>query len=63
MKVRTTKKGSDEIVKYVTFACGCNDKLESKSINVLKSKPIVKNCCDAKIRGCINEDGKFVLQI
>ena len=54
MKVRTSKKREWWVVKYVTFACGRSGKLENKSINVLKSKPIAKNGCDAKIRGCLN---------
>ncbi|XP_024041931.1 protein FAR1-RELATED SEQUENCE 5-like [Citrus clementina] len=62
MKVRSTKKGTDGIVKYATFACGCSGKSESKSANALKPKPNVKNGCDAKIGGCLNEDGKWVLR-
>ncbi|XP_024041988.1 uncharacterized protein LOC112099120 [Citrus clementina] len=61
VKVRSTKKGIDGIVKYATFACRRSDKSESKSANVLKPKPNVKNGCDAKIGGCLNEDGKWVL--
>ena len=34
--VRSTKKGTDEIVKYATFACGRSGKSESKSTNALK---------------------------
>ena len=37
-------------------------KSESKSANALKPKPNVKNGCDAKIGGCLNEDGKWVLR-
>ncbi|KAH9723117.1 protein FAR1-RELATED SEQUENCE [Citrus sinensis] len=62
VKVRSTKKGTDGIVKYATFACGHSGKSESKSANALKPKPNVKNSCDAKIGGCLNEDGKWVLQ-
>ena len=58
MKVRSTKKWIDGIVKYATFACGRGCKLESKSANALKPKHNVKNGCDAKIGGCLNEDGK-----
>ena len=61
VKVRSTKKGTDGIVKYATFACGRSGKSESKSANALKPKPNVKNGCDAKIEGCLNEDGKWVL--
>ena len=50
------------IVKYATFACGRSGKSESKSANALKPKPNVKNGCDAKIGGCLNEDGKWVLR-
>ncbi|KAH9721372.1 protein FAR1-RELATED SEQUENCE [Citrus sinensis] len=49
VKVRSTKKGTDGIVKYATFACGRSGKSESKSANALKPKPNVKNGCDAKI--------------
>ena len=63
VKVRSTKKGTDGIVKYATFACGHNGKSESKSANVLKPKPNVKNGCDGKIGGCLNEDGKWFLRI
>ncbi|KAH9777142.1 protein FAR1-RELATED SEQUENCE [Citrus sinensis] len=62
VKVRSTKKGIDGIVKYATFACGRSGKSESKSANALKPKPNVKNGCDAKIGGCLNEDGKWVLR-
>ncbi|KAH9703431.1 protein FAR1-RELATED SEQUENCE [Citrus sinensis] len=62
VKVRSTKKGTDGIVKYATFACGRSGKSESKSTNALKPKPNVKNGCDAKIGGCLNEDGKWVLR-
>ena len=62
VKVRGTKKGTDEIIKYATFACRRSGKLESKSANVLKPKPNVKNGCDAKIGGCLNEDRKWVLR-
>lgn len=58
MKKLTSEKWSDRIVKYTTFACGHINKLKSKSTNVLKPKPIIKNGCDARIGGCVNEDGK-----
>ena len=53
MKKLTNKKESDEIVRYATFACGRNDKSESRSTDVLKPKPIVKIDCDATIGGCV----------
>lgn len=56
MRLKTSTKRSDGIIKYATFACDRNSKSESKSANVLKSKPNVKNECDAKIRGCLNEE-------
>ncbi|XP_052289871.1 protein FAR-RED IMPAIRED RESPONSE 1-like [Citrus sinensis] len=62
VKVRSTKKGTDGIVKYATFAYGRSCKSENKSANALKPKPNVKNGCDAKIGGCLNEDGKWVLR-
>ena len=58
VKKLTRKKGSDGIIKYVTVVCGRSDKLESKSTNVLKSKPNIKIGCDARIGGCVNENGK-----
>ena len=61
VKVRSTKKRIDGIVKCITFACCHSGKSESKF--VLKPKPNVKNDCDAKIEGCLNEDGKWVLRI
>ncbi|XP_052291908.1 protein FAR1-RELATED SEQUENCE 9-like [Citrus sinensis] len=51
VKVRSTKKETDGIVKYATFACGRSGKSESKSANALKPKQNVKNGCDAKIGG------------
>ncbi|KAH9769762.1 protein FAR1-RELATED SEQUENCE [Citrus sinensis] len=51
VKVRSTKNGTDGIVKYATFTCGRSGKSESKSANALKPKPNVKNGCDAKIGG------------
>ncbi|KAH9770311.1 protein FAR1-RELATED SEQUENCE [Citrus sinensis] len=62
VKVGSTKKGIDGIVKYATFACRRSGKSESKSANALKPKPNVKNGCDAQIGGCLNEDGKWVLR-
>ena len=53
MKKLTSKKGSDEIVRYATFAYGHSCKSESKSTDVLKLKPIVKTSCDARIGGCV----------
>ena len=29
---------------------------------MLKPKPIAKTGCDARIGGCVNEDGKWVVQ-
>ncbi|KAH9657389.1 protein FAR1-RELATED SEQUENCE [Citrus sinensis] len=62
VKVPSTKKGTDGIVKYATFACGRSGKSESKSSNALKPKPNVKNGCDAKIGGCLNDDEKWALR-
>ncbi|KAH9789173.1 Feruloyl CoA ortho-hydroxylase 1 [Citrus sinensis] len=39
--------------------CG---KSESKSTDVLKPKPIIKTSCDARIGGCVNKDGKWILR-
>ena len=61
MKKLTSKKMRDEIVRYATFACGRCYKLESKSTDVPKPKPIVKTGYDTRIGGCVNEDGKWVL--
>lgn len=63
MKKLTSKKWSDKIVKYTTFACSRSRESESKFIDQLKLKPIVKAGCDAKIGSCQNEDGKEVLLI
>lgn len=49
---------SDEIVKYAIFTRGPSGNSESRSTNGLKPKPILKNDCDAKIGGFLNEDGK-----
>ena len=62
MKKLTCKKERDGTVRYATFACGHSGKSESKSIDVLKPKPIVKIGYDARIGGCVNEDGKWVLR-
>ncbi|KAK9189877.1 hypothetical protein WN943_018476 [Citrus x changshan-huyou] len=37
-------------------------KSETKSTDVLKPKPIAKTGCDARIGGCVNEDGKWILR-
>ena len=58
MKKLTSKKWSDRIVRYTMFAFGLSGKSESKSIDVLELKPIAKTGCDARIRGCVNENGK-----
>ena len=61
MRLKTSTKRNDVIIKYVTFTCGRNGKLESKYVNTLKSKPNVKNDHNAKIKGYLNEDGKWVI--
>lgn len=63
MRLKTSTKRNDVIIKYATFTYGRNGKLESKFVNVLKPKPNVKNDHDAKIIGYLNEDGKWVIQI
>lgn len=63
VKKLTSKKGSDGIIKYVTFVYGRSGKSENKSTDPLKLKSIVKTGCEAKIGGCVNEDGKWVLRI
>ncbi|KAK9217480.1 hypothetical protein WN943_006107 [Citrus x changshan-huyou] len=63
VKKLTSKKGSDETVKYATFAYGRNGKSDSRSTNMLKLKPVVKTGCEARIRGCVNEEGKWILRI
>ncbi|KAL9428722.1 hypothetical protein AB3S75_030667 [Citrus x aurantiifolia] len=62
VKKLTSKKGSDETVKYATFACGRSGKADSRSTNMLKLKPVVKTGCEAKIGGCVNEKGKWILR-
>ena len=46
----------------MTFACGRSGKSESKYTDVLKPKPIAKTGCDARIGGCVNKDGKWILR-
>ncbi|XP_024039631.1 protein FAR1-RELATED SEQUENCE 5-like [Citrus clementina] len=58
----TSKKGSDGTVKYATFACGGSGKADSRSSNILKLKPVVKIGCEAKIGGCVKEEGKWILR-
>ena len=58
MKKLTSKKKSNGIIKYMTFACGFNGKSENKSTNMLKPKPIVKTSYDVRIEGCVNDDEK-----
>ena len=60
MKKLTSKKGSDETVKYATFACGRSGESDNRSSNMLKLKPVVKTGCEARIRGCVNKEGKLI---
>ncbi|KAH9703329.1 protein FAR1-RELATED SEQUENCE [Citrus sinensis] len=62
IKKLTSKKWSDGIIRYATFACSRSGKSETKSTDVLKPKPIAKTGCDARIGGCVNEDGKWILR-
>ncbi|KAH9770971.1 putative lysophospholipase BODYGUARD 4 [Citrus sinensis] len=62
VKKLTSKKGSDETVKYATFACGRSGKADSRSSNMLKLKPVLKTGCEAKIGGCVNVEGKWILR-
>ena len=62
VKRRTCKKGSDGIVKYVTFVCGRNGSFESMSSNILKPQPIGKTSCHARVGGRVNKEGKWELR-
>ena len=62
VKKLNSKKWSDRIIRYATSACGRSGKSENKSTDVLKPKLIAKTGCDARMRGCVNEDGKLVLR-
>ena len=62
VKKLTSKKENDETVKYATFTCGRSSKADSRYTNMLKLKPVVKTGCEARIEGCVNEEGKWILR-
>ncbi|CAK9156528.1 unnamed protein product [Ilex paraguariensis] len=55
IKRRTSSKGDDGELKYVTFACSCSGKSKSTS----RMHPITKTDCKAKLRAAICPDGKW----
>lgn len=58
VKRRTSKKGSDGILRYVTFACGRSGTSRSNPSNFLRLQTSAKSGCNAKVGGCLDEDGK-----
>ena len=62
VKKLTSKKWSDETVKYATSACGRSGKADNRSTNMLNLKPVVKTDCEARVGVCINEEEKWILR-
>lgn len=56
---RTSKRGEDGTLKYVTFCCGRSGKKNSEASNSLKPYPNMKIGCMARIRGCKDTDGTW----
>ncbi|XP_038678689.1 protein FAR1-RELATED SEQUENCE 5-like [Tripterygium wilfordii] len=59
VKRRTTNKGKDGVVRYITFTCGRSDKLISRSKNVLSHRPHSKNECKARLRARLSAGEKW----
>ncbi|KAF5181273.1 hypothetical protein FRX31_029139 [Thalictrum thalictroides] len=56
---RSSKKGDDGIVRWVTFACARSGKSESTSRNAFKMQPITKTSCKAKLNAALCRDGSW----
>ncbi|KAI5348707.1 hypothetical protein L3X38_001594 [Prunus dulcis] len=56
---RTSRKGDDGELKYLTLACSRSGKSKCNSRNSLKLHPITKTDCQARVRASICLDGKW----
>ncbi|CAB4308942.1 unnamed protein product [Prunus armeniaca] len=59
VRKRTSQKGDEGELKYVTISCGQEGKYKSKSGNVLKPHPSIKTGCKARVRAGILLDGRW----
>ncbi|CAL9007765.1 unnamed protein product [Prunus brigantina] len=59
VRKRTSQKGDEGELKYVTISCGREGKYKSKSSNVLKPHPSIKTGCKARVRAGILLDGRW----
>jgi hypothetical protein len=58
---RSSKKGDDGEVRYVTVACNRAGKPRYRSSNPLKLQPQLKTDCKAQLRVVLCPDGKWIL--
>ncbi|KAL4633859.1 hypothetical protein ACB092_04G153500 [Castanea dentata] len=59
MAKRTSKKGDDGVVRYVTIACKLK---RTRSTNPVKLKPQTKTDCKAQLRLVLCPNGKWILR-
>ena len=59
---RSSRKGWDGNVRYVTFTCGRSGFSKTTSSNVLRPQPNAKIGCNAKICGYVDEVGKWKIR-
>nr|XP_048331604.1 protein FAR-RED IMPAIRED RESPONSE 1-like [Ziziphus jujuba var. spinosa] len=58
---RTSSKGDDGEVKYITLACSRNGKSKCTSRSALKLHPVIKTGCQAKFRAIKYPDGRWLI--
>lgn len=61
VSIRTSKKGSDGKLRYVTIACSHMGKHRIRSSNPLKLRPQSKTDCKAKLSVVLCPDGKWMV--
>ncbi|XP_024161868.1 protein FAR-RED IMPAIRED RESPONSE 1-like [Rosa chinensis] len=57
---RTSSKGDDGELKYITFTCSRFGKPSSKSRHAFKLRPVAKSDCKAKLNANLLPDGKWL---
>lgn len=61
VSIRTSKKGSDGKLRYVTISCSHMGKSRIRSSNPLRLRPQSKTDCKAKLSVCLCPDGKWMV--
>ncbi|XP_031280491.1 protein FAR1-RELATED SEQUENCE 5-like [Pistacia vera] len=57
--IRSSNKGDDGKLKYVTLSCACSGKSTCISRNAFKMHPVTKTDCKARIGAALRSDGSW----